>query len=59
MIWAKIRVSSRMAWKTICSAIWPSKSPQAQVWAKDRGFTCLILDYDDMKGTEDDSLRLF
>ena len=132
MIWAKIRVSSRMAWKTICSAIWPSKSsgkgaklvrreyptaigpvdimavnaegehvaveikrhggidgveqltrycellnrdpllapvhgifaaqtitPQAQVLAKDRGFTCLILDYDDMKGTEDDSLRLF
>ena len=34
-------------------------TPQAQVLAKDRGFTCLILDYDDMKGTEDDSLRLF
>ena len=31
-------------------------TPQAQVLAKDRGFTCLILDYDDMKGTEDDSL---
>ena len=34
-------------------------TPQAQVLAKARGFTCLILDYDDMKGTEDDSLRLF
>ena len=34
-------------------------TPQAQVLAKDRGFTCLILDYDDMKGTEDDGLRLF
>ena len=34
-------------------------TPQAQVLAKDRGFTCLILDYDDMKGTEDVSLRLF
>ena len=34
-------------------------TPQAQVLAKDRGFTCLILDYDDMKGTADDSLRLF
>ena len=34
-------------------------TPQAQVLAKDRGFICLILDYDDMKGTEDDSLRLF
>ena len=34
-------------------------TPQAQVLAKDRGFTCLILDYDDRKGTEDDSLRLF
>ncbi|NMM99103.1 endonuclease NucS [Bifidobacterium olomucense] len=34
-------------------------TPQAQVLAKDRGFTCLILDYDEMKGTEDDSLRLF
>nr|WP_205832797.1 endonuclease NucS [Bifidobacterium sp. DSM 109957] len=34
-------------------------TPQAQVLAKDRGFTCLILDYDEMKGVEDDSLRLF
>lgn len=34
-------------------------TPQARVLAHDRGFECLILDYDDMKGTEDDSLRLF
>ncbi|NHD45546.1 endonuclease, partial [Lactobacillus fermentum] len=27
--------------------------------AQDRGFECLILDYDEMKGREDDSLRLF
>lgn len=32
---------------------------QARVLAQDRGFECLILDYDDMKGAEDDSLRLF
>jgi hypothetical protein len=29
------------------------------VLAQDRGFKCLILDYEEMKGTEDDSLRLF
>ncbi|MBT1181712.1 endonuclease NucS [Bifidobacterium sp. CP2] len=34
-------------------------TPQARVLAEDRGFTCLILDYEEMKGTEDDALRLF
>ncbi len=34
-------------------------SPQARVLAEDRGFTCLILDYDDMRGVESDALRLF
>lgn len=34
-------------------------SPQARVLAEDRGFTCLILDYDDMRGAESDDLRLF
>ncbi|WP_033493525.1 endonuclease NucS [Bifidobacterium biavatii] len=34
-------------------------TPQARVLAEDRGFECLILDYDDMRGVEDDSLRLF
>lgn len=34
-------------------------TPQARVLAQDRGFDCLILDYDEMKGAEDDSLRLF
>lgn len=34
-------------------------SPQARVLAEDRGFTCLILDYDDMRGVESDDLRLF
>lgn len=34
-------------------------SQQARVLAEDRGFDCLILDYEEMKGTEDDSLRLF
>ena len=33
--------------------------PAAQVLAKDRGFDCLLLDYDDMKGTDDGALRLF
>lgn len=32
---------------------------QARVLAEDRGFACLILDYEEMKGIEDDSLRLF
>ncbi|KAB7791057.1 endonuclease NucS [Bifidobacterium leontopitheci] len=34
-------------------------TPQARVLAEDRGFRCLILDYEEMKNTEDDSLRLF
>lgn len=34
-------------------------APQARTLATDRGFECLILDYDDMRGADDDSLRLF
>jgi RecB family endonuclease NucS len=34
-------------------------SPQARVLAQDRGFDCLILDYEDMKGTESDDITLF
>ncbi|KFI59058.1 endonuclease NucS [Bifidobacterium gallicum] len=34
-------------------------SPQARVLAQDRGFECLLLDYDEMRGVEDDSLKLF
>lgn len=34
-------------------------SPQARVLAEDRGFRCLLLDYEEMKGTDDGSLRLF
>lgn len=34
-------------------------SPQARTLAEDRGFTCLILDYEDMKGEGDTHLRLF
>lgn len=34
-------------------------APQARTLARDRGFTCLILDYDDMKGTDSNDLRLF
>lgn len=34
-------------------------SPQARVLAEDRGFTCLILDYDDMRGVGSTDLRLF
>ena len=33
--------------------------PQARVLASDRGIRCVTLDYDRMRGTEDDSLRLF
>jgi RecB family endonuclease NucS len=32
---------------------------QARVLAGDRGFECLILDYEDMKGSDDTRLRLF
>lgn len=34
-------------------------TPQARVLAEDRGFACLILDYEEMKGVGDDNLRLF
>lgn len=34
-------------------------TPQARVLAQDRGFDCLILDYEDMKGTDSDEIRLF
>jgi RecB family endonuclease NucS len=33
--------------------------PQARVLAEDRGIRCVTLDYDAMRGAEDDSLRLF
>ncbi len=33
--------------------------PQARVLAEDRGIRCVTLDYDAMRGTADDSLRLF
>jgi len=33
--------------------------PQARVLATDRGIRCVTLDYESMRGTEDDSLRLF
>ena len=34
-------------------------TPQARTLATDRGFECLLLDYDEMRGVEDDSQRLF
>lgn len=33
--------------------------PQARVLAADRGIDCVVLDYDELKGTADPSLRLF
>ena len=33
--------------------------PQARTLAEDRGFRCLILDYDALRGIESDELRLF
>jgi hypothetical protein len=33
--------------------------PQARVLAQDRGISCLILDYEAMRGTDDPALRLF
>jgi hypothetical protein len=33
--------------------------PQARVLAADRGIRCVLLDYERMRGTEDDGLRLF
>lgn len=36
-----------------------SITPQARTLAEDRGFECLILDYEEMKGVESDELTLF
>lgn len=36
-----------------------SITPQARVLAQDRGFECMILDYEDMKGTDNGEMRLF
>ncbi len=33
--------------------------PQARVLATDRGISCAVLDYDGLRGIEDDKLRLF
>jgi RecB family endonuclease NucS len=33
--------------------------PQARTLAHDRGIRCLILDYDELRGIEDPTLRLF
>ena len=33
--------------------------PQARTLAHDRGIRCLLLDYDEMRGLDDDHLRLF
>jgi endonuclease len=33
--------------------------PQARVLAEDRGIRCLLLDYDSLRGAEDETLRLF
>jgi RecB family endonuclease NucS len=34
-------------------------TPQAKTLAEDRGFSCLLLDYEDMKGVQSDELTLF
>ncbi|KFI69560.1 endonuclease NucS [Bifidobacterium magnum] len=34
-------------------------TPQARTLATERGFSCLLLDYDEMRGAETDDLRLF
>jgi RecB family endonuclease NucS len=33
--------------------------PQARVLAEDRGISCVVLDYDALRGMEPDTLRLF
>jgi RecB family endonuclease NucS len=33
--------------------------PQAKTLAQDRGIRCLVVDYEELKGTSDSSLRLF
>ena len=33
--------------------------PQARTLAEDRGIRCLVVDYDELKGTADSGLRLF
>ena len=36
-----------------------SIAPQAKTLAEDRGFRCVVLDYDELRGIESDDLRLF
>jgi len=33
--------------------------PQARTLAKDRGIDCVVVDYDELRGLDDPSLRLF
>ncbi len=33
--------------------------PQARVLATDRGIGCVVLDYDELRGIDDDKLKLF
>jgi len=33
--------------------------PQARTLAEDRGIDCVTVDYDELRGTQDPSLRLF
>jgi RecB family endonuclease NucS len=33
--------------------------PQARTLAEDRGMRCVVLDYDELRGTSDNKLRLF
>jgi RecB family endonuclease NucS len=33
--------------------------PQARVLAEDRGISCVTVDYDTLRGVDDDRLRLF
>ena len=33
--------------------------PQARLLARDRGIGCVVVDYDDLRGIESDSLKLF
>ena len=34
-------------------------APQARTLAEDRGIRCVVVDYDELRGLDDPSLRLF
>lgn len=62
--WNSSRAIASCSTATPCSPLFAAssphrRSPRRRRCSPHRGFDCLLLDYDDMKGTDDGALRLF